>query len=87
MRCRQLTKLLRSFSARQIDARTWIDSLAKQSAVRDHTVCVQVNVHKYGPEGGVDLIRAMSTIYNETRAFLIHNYDITEDVVCDLVRA
>ena len=42
---------------------------------------MQVNVHKYGPEGGVDLMRAMSTIYNETRAFLIHNYDITEDVV------
>ena len=42
---------------------------------------MQVNVHKYGPEGGVDLMRAMSTIYNETRAFLIHNYDITEDMV------
>jgi hypothetical protein len=47
---------------------------------------MQVNVHKYGPEGGVDLIRAMSTVYNETRAFLMHNYDITEDVVRDLLR-
>ena len=46
---------------------------------------MQVIVHKYGPEGGVDLIRAMSIIYNETRAFLIHNYDITEDVVSDLL--
>ena len=46
------------------------------------TLIPQVNVHKYGPDGGVDLIRAFSTIYNETRAFLIHNYDITEDVVC-----
>ena len=46
---------------------------------------MQVNVHKYGPEGGVDLIRAMSTVYNETRAFLMHNYDITEDVVGSLL--
>ncbi|KAL0055138.1 hypothetical protein WJX82_007595 [Trebouxia sp. C0006] len=45
----------------------------------------QVNVHKYGPEGGVDLIRAMSTIYNETRAFLIHNHDITEDVAINIM--
>ena len=47
----------------------------------DKWVHMQVNVHKFGPEGGVDLNRAMSTIYNETRAFLMHNYDITEDVV------
>ena len=46
---------------------------------------MQVNVHKYGPEGGVDLNRAMSTAYNETRAFLMHNYDITEDVVSILL--
>lgn len=43
--------------------------------------CVQVNVSKVGPYGGVDLNRAMSTIYNETRAFLIHNYNLTEDMV------
>ena len=45
------------------------------------TAGVQVNVSKVGPYGGVDLNRAMSTIYNETRAFLIHNYDLTEDMV------
>ena len=43
-----------------------------------------MNVGKVGPVGGVDLNRAMSTIYNETRAFLIHNYDLTEDMVCAL---
>lgn len=45
------------------------------------TVWVQVNVSKVAPYGGVDLNRAMSTIYNQTRAFLIHNYDLTEDMV------
>ena len=42
---------------------------------------MQVNVSKVGPVGGVDLNRAMSTVYNETRAFLMHNYDLTEDMV------
>ena len=45
------------------------------------TAGLQVNVSMYGPYGGVDLNRAMSTVYNETRAFLIHNYDLTEDMV------
>ena len=48
---------------------------------------LQVNVHKGPPVGGVDLNRAMSTIYNQTRAFLMHNYAITEDVVCLLLTA
>lgn len=39
----------------------------------------------YGPVGGVDLNRAMSTVYNETRAFLIHNYNVTEDMVSCLL--
>lgn len=42
---------------------------------------MQMNVGQVGPTGGVDLNRAMSTVYNETRAFLIHNYDLTEDMV------
>ena len=40
-----------------------------------------MNVGQIGPVGGVDLNRAMSTVYNETRAFLMHNYDLTEDMV------
>lgn len=49
---------------------------------RDYAaVTLQVNVGLVGPVGGVDLNRAMSTVYNETRAFLIHNYDLTEDMV------
>ena len=45
------------------------------------TVPLQVNVGLVGPIGGVDMNRAMSTVYNETRAFLSHNYDLTEDMV------
>ena len=58
---------------------------AEEHFIYNH--CVQVNVAKVGPLGGVDLNRAMSTIYNETRAFLIHNYDLTEDMVCALCRS
>ena len=40
-----------------------------------------MNVDKGPPVGGVDRNRAMSTTYNETRAFLMHSFDITEDVM------
>ncbi|KAL3145841.1 hypothetical protein ABBQ38_015213 [Trebouxia sp. C0009 RCD-2024] len=45
----------------------------------------QVNVGLVGPTGGVDMNRAMSTVYNETRAFLIHNYDLTEDMAINIM--
>lgn len=48
---------------------------------------MQVNVGQVGPVGGVDLNRAMSTVYNETRAFLMHNYDLTEDMVSPVLSA
>ena len=41
----------------------------------------QINVAAYGPIGGVDMNRAQSVVYNETREFLINYYNVTEDTV------
>ncbi|KAK9814840.1 hypothetical protein WJX72_012452 [[Myrmecia] bisecta] len=45
----------------------------------------QVNVSKYGPYGGVDLNRAMNVIYNQTREFLMVNYNVTEDIAVNIL--
>jgi hypothetical protein len=44
-----------------------------------------INVGKVGPVGGVDLNRAMSVVYNETREFLIHYYAVTEDTAVNIM--
>ncbi|KAK9814409.1 hypothetical protein WJX72_005468 [[Myrmecia] bisecta] len=45
----------------------------------------QVNVSMYPPYGGVDLNRAMSVIYNQTREFLMVNYNVTEDLAVNIL--
>lgn len=45
-----------------------------------------INVGQVAPIGGVDLNRAMSVVYNETRDFLIWNFNVTEDSVSALLQ-
>jgi acetamidase/formamidase len=45
----------------------------------------QNNVGAYGPLGGVDMNRAQSVVYNETREFLINYYGITEDTAINVM--
>ncbi|KAK9828765.1 hypothetical protein WJX72_001972 [[Myrmecia] bisecta] len=45
----------------------------------------QVNVSQTAPYGGVDLNRAMSVIYNQTREFVMVNYNMTEDLAINIL--